>query len=169
MTVIMTRWSLASRAVCYTLTTLICLMSISFSTVSDADEMLHWKDAWVRSMPPGAQVSAAYGQLMNHGDRTVTLSTFSSEVSGNAEIHGVIADGDKRRMVQLESIDIAPHETLIFEPGGRHIMLLDIAAPPVEGGTVEICATSTFGTRICAQAPVKRQAPAAQDALTNHH
>ena len=149
--------------------TLMCLLSTGLSSLSHASEMLHWKDAWVRSMPPGAQVSAAYGLLMNHGDQTVTLSTVSSEISGTAEMHEVIADGDQRRMAELESIEIPPHETLIFEPGGRHIMLLDIAASPVEGETVEICAISVAGTRACTGAPVKRQAPVVVDTHANHH
>ena len=120
-------------------------------------------------MPPGAQVSAAYGMLMNHSDQTVTLSTVSSEISGSAQMHEVIADGDQRRMAELESIDIAPHETLIFEAGGRHIMLLDIAAPPIEGENVEICAVSAAGTRACTEAAVRRQSPVADDTQTGHH
>ena len=158
-----------SRGHCHAFTALICLLSVGLSSVSHADEILHWKDAWVRSMPPGAQVSAAYGMLMNHGDQTVTLSAVSSEISSTAEMHEVIADGDQRRMAELESIDIAPHQTLIFESGGRHIMLLDVAAPPVEGETIEICAVSAAGTRACTDALVRRQAPAAQDTHSNHH
>ena len=161
--------SLPSHAVCRALIALVYLILCSFSLTSKADELLHWKDAWVRSMPPGAQVSAAYGMLMNHSDTAVTLSAISSDISGSAEIHEVIADGDQRRMVRLTSIDIAPHETLILEPGGRHIMLLDIAAPPVEGDFVEICAISVAGTRACKQAPVRRQITTQQDTYTNHH
>ena len=142
---------------------------MGLSSLSYAEEMLHWKDAWVRSMPPGAQVSAAYGMLMNHSDQTVTVSTVSSDISGTAEMHEVIADGDQRRMAELDSIDVAPHEKLIFEPGGRHIMLLDIAATPVEGENVEICAVSAAGTRACIGAAVRRQAPAADDTHANHH
>ena len=153
----------------YAFTALVSLFSAGLSSLSYAEEMLHWKDAWVRSMPPGAQVSAAYGMLMNHSDQTVTLSTVSSEISGTAEMHEVIAEGDQRRMAELESIEIAPHETLIFEPGGRHIMLLDIAAPPVEGEAVEICAVSAAGTRACTEAAVRRQAPEAQESHANHH
>ena len=153
----------------YAFTALVCLFSAGFSSLPHASEMLHWKDAWVRSMPPGAQVSAAYGKLMNHSDQTVTLSTVSSDISGTAEMHEVIAEGDQRRMAELESIDIAPHETLIFEPGGRHIMLLDISAPPVEGENVEICAVSAAGTRACTESAVRRQAPAADNTHANHH
>ena len=90
-------------------------------------------------------------------------------MSATAEMHEVIADGDQRRMAELESIDIAPHQTLIFEPGGRHIMLLDVAAPPVEGETVEICAVSATGTRACTAALVRRQPPSEQDTHSNHH
>jgi len=165
----MMRRPLFSQGHCHAFTALICLLSVGLSSASHADEILHWKDAWVRSMPPGAQVSAAYGMLMNHGDQTVTLSAVSSEISSTAEMHEVIADGDQRRMAELESIDIAPHQTLIFESGGRHIMLLDIAAPPVEGETVEICAVSAAGTRACTEAAVKRQAPAEQDTHSSHH
>ena len=165
----MMRRPLFSRGQCHAFTALICLLSTGLSSASHAGEMLHWKDAWVRGMPPGAQVSAAYGMLMNHGDQTVTLSTVSSEISGTAEMHEVIAEGDQVHMAELESIDIAPHETLIFEPGGRHIMLLDIAAPPVEGETVEICAVSAAGTRACTAASVRRQAPEAQESHANHH
>ena len=162
------RRSLSSPKQGYVFTALMCLFSAGLSSLSHASEMLHWKDAWVRSMPPGAQVSAAYGMLMNHSDQTVTLSTVSSEISGTAEMHEVIADGDQRRMAELESIDIAPHKTLIFEPGGRHIMLLDIAAPPVVGENVKICAVSAAGTRACTEAAVRRQAPATVDTHANH-
>ena len=165
----MMRRPLFSRGQCHAFTALICLLSTGLSSASHAGEMLHWKDAWVRSMPPGAQVSAAYGMLMNHGDQTVTLSAVSSEISSTAEMHEVIADGDQRRMAELESIDIAPHQTLIFEPGGRHIMLLDISAPPIEGETVEICAVSAAGTRACTDASVRRQAPAEHDTHSSHH
>ena len=165
----MMRRPLSSPKQRYAFTALVCLFSAGLSSLPHASEMLHWKDAWVRSMPPGAQVSAAYGMLMNHSDQTVTLSTVSSEISGTAEMHEVIAEGNQRRMAELESIDIAPHRTLIFEPGGRHIMLLDIAAPPVEGENVEICAVSAAGTRACTEAVVRRQAPAADDTHANHH
>ena len=165
----MIRRPLSSSKQGHAFTVLVFLFSAGLSSLPNAAEMLHWKDAWVRSMPPGAQVSAAYGMLMNHSDQTVTLSTVSSEISGTAEMHEVIADGDQRRMAELESIDIAPHETLIFEPGGRHIMLLDITTPPVEGETVEICAVSAAGTRACTEAAVRRQATEAQESHADHH
>ena len=90
-------------------------------------------------------------------------------------------------MVQLDTTDIAPGASLVFEPGGRHIMLLGVAEPPAEGSQVEICAQSAAGTKVCAQATVSRQTPdehdthnhrnsqsshnadSSQDAHTDHH
>lgn len=169
MTLILTPWRASAALTCSLLGALIVLPLMSFSPPSQAGEVLHWKDAWVRSMPPAAQVTAAYGQLMNHGDETVTITGVSSTVGAEAQMHDVIADGDQRRMTPLTSVEIAPGETLTFQPGGRHIMLLGVVETPSEGSQVELCALSKLGHRACTQAPIERQAPAADDAHTGHH
>ena len=158
-----------TRRTGYRAVRLACLVAFTTVPFTHAQEMLHWKDVWVRGMPPGAQVTAAYGQLMNHGDHPVTLSGITSDVGTEAQMHDVIADGDQRRMVQLTLVEIAPHETLVFAPGGRHIMLLNVASPPPEGSRVEICAVSAVGSEACVQAPVQRQAPMDHSDHTGHH
>ena len=143
------------------------LMGLSCSSL--ADEMLHWRDAWVRSLPPGAAVTAAYGSLMNHGSDTVTIVNVTSTTGTEAQMHDVIADGDQRKMARLNSVDIAPGESLVFEPGGRHIMLLGITDAPEEGRDVALCAVSAMGTETCTRAPVTRQAPGETDPHGHHH
>ena len=159
----------SSAVICSVLSSLIMVALMSGSPPSQAGDALHWKDAWVRSMPPAAQVTAAYGQLMNHGDEMITITGVTSTVGGEAQMHDVIAEGDQRRMTPLTSVEIAPGETLTFQPGGRHIMLLDVVDPPLEGSQVELCALSELGNRACTQAPIERQAPATQNAHTGHH
>ena len=143
------------------------LMGLSFSSL--ADEMLHWRDAWVRSLPPGAAVAAAYGSLMNHGSDTVTIVNVTSKTGTEAQMHDVIADGDQRQMLRLISVDIAPGESLVFKPGGRHIMLLGITGAPEEGRDVALCAVSAMGTEACTRAPVTRQAPGETEPHGHHH
>ena len=142
------------------------LMGLSFSSL--ADEMLHWRDAWVRSLPPGVAVTAAYGSLMNHGSDTVTIVNVTSTTGTEAQMHDVIVDGDQRKMTQLNSVGIAPGESLVFEPGGRHIMLLGITEAPEEGSDLALCALSALGTEACTRAPVTRQAPG-ETAPQGHH
>ena len=143
------------------------LMGLSFSSL--ADEMLHWRDAWVRSLPPGAAVMAAYGSLMNHGSDTVTIVNVTSTTGTEAQMHDVIADGDQRKMTQLNSVDIAPGESLVFEPGGRHIMLLGVTDAPEEGSDLALCALSAMGTEACTRAPVTRRAPGETEPHGHHH
>ena len=147
------------------LTTVACLCG---AVTAQAAEMLHWKDVWVRSMPPGTQVTAAYGELMNHSNQTVTISKLTADLGSEAQMHDVIAEGDQRRMVQLEAANIAPGASLVFEPGGRHIMIIGVGESPAEGSRVDICALSTAGTRACTQAKVSRQAPGAHDSHDHH-
>lgn len=134
-----------------------------------AEEMLHWQGAWVRSLPPGAEVTAAYGTLMNHGAEVVSIANINSTLGNEAQMHDVLSEGDQRRMVQLPSIDIAPGESLVFQPGGRHIMLIGVTETPAEGSDIELCAESAAGTRACTQAKVRRQAPEHHDAHSGHH
>ena len=141
-------------------------MGLSFSSL--ADDMLHWRDAWVRSLPPGTAVTAAYGSLMNHGSDTVTIVNVTSTTGTEAQMHDVIADGDQRKMVRLSAVDIAPGESLVFEPGGRHIMLLGITDALEEGSDLALCALSALGTEACTRAPVTRQAPG-ETAPQGHH
>ena len=168
MTLTLTRRTSSART-CSLLGSLIVLPLMNFSSPSQAREVLHWKDAWVRSMPPAAQVTAAYGQLMNHGDEMVTITGITSTVGVEAQMHDVIAEGDQRRMTPLTSVEIAPGETLTFQPGGRHIMLLGVVETPSEGSQVELCALSKLGGQACTQAPIERQAPTTDDAHTGRH
>ena len=73
----------------YAFTVLVSLFAAGLSSLAYAQEMLHWKDAWIRSMPPGAQVSAAYGILMNHSDQTAPCrqKKRDQQYRGNARSH----------------------------------------------------------------------------------
>ena len=142
-------------------------MGLSFSSL--AGNMLHWRDAWVRSLPPGTTVTAAYGSLMNHGSDTVTIVNVTSTTGTAAQMHDVIANGDQRKMARLNAVDIAPGESLVFEPGGRHIMLLGITDTPEEGSDLALCALSALGTEACTRAPITRQAPGETEPHGHHH
>ena len=150
-------------------TGLLCAVAcLCGAMATQAEEMLHWKNVWVRGMPPGTQVTAAYGELMNHGDHTVTISAITADLGNEEQMHDVLAEGDQRRMVQMATADIAPGDSLVFEPGGQHIMLLGVSAAPAEGSSVEICALSEAGGKACTQAKVSRQAPGAHDSHDHH-
>lgn len=144
------------------------LLSWCFSLSALAEGLL-WENAWVRSMPPGTEVAAAYGRVTNQGDKTVVITAINSSVGEAAQIHDVIADGDQRRMVQLEAVSLAGGDSTEFKPGGQHIMLLGITAPLSEGSLVELCLLTANSAEHCASAPVQRKAPMPAAEPSGHH
>ena len=132
-------------------------------------EGLLWENAWVRSMPPGTEVAAAYGRITNQSDQTVIVKAISSSVGQAAQIHDVVADGDQRRMVQLNAVSLAVGESTEFKPGGQHIMLLGVTTPPPEGSLVELCLLTETKAEHCTSVPVQRQAPMPAIDTSGHH
>jgi len=138
-------------------------------SITAAEQSAHWEDAWVRSVPPGAAVAAAYGRLVHQGDEPVTITGVTSSLGAVAQMHDIIADGDQRRMVGVDASTVAPGEALVFSPGGRHIMLMEFEQAPAEGDEIELCAVTQDGDTICTMAPVRRNAPGSSHHDSGHH
>ncbi|WP_051062619.1 copper chaperone PCu(A)C [Ilumatobacter nonamiensis] len=87
-------------------------------------------DAWSRQPAEGQTTAAVYGVLTNDTDETVTAISATSSATDNVELHEVLmGDDDQMTMQEKEGgYEIAAGESLTFEPGGAHIMLLDIDA-----------------------------------------
>jgi copper(I)-binding protein len=82
--------------------------------------------AWARSMPAGFN-GAVYLEVENRGDAPIGLRVAESGVAKRVEMHETVRDGDMLRMVhQPEGVEVAAGSSLIFEPGGFHIMLFEL-------------------------------------------
>lgn len=110
---------------------------------------------WVRESIPGQAVTAAYPRIANAGDSICSLTAVSSEVAARVEIHQHLHSDGQMRMRKLDSLDIPPQGVQLFEPGGLHLMLMDLRRPLVQGESVAF----TFASRNCgdfsASLPVK--------------
>lgn len=122
--------------------------------------------AWVRAMPPGQRMTAAYLQLRNNAAETLTVVGVSSDI-GMASLHETRLEGGRSSMHAVDSLDIAAGEALAMEPGGLHIMLMGLEATPVEGDIVPICLQTSEG-EVCADAQVQRAAPEAHNSHDHH-
>jgi len=87
-------------------------------------------DAWSRQPAAGQSVSAAYGIVSNPGDVDVTVVSASSPISTQVELHETLVDDDgMMMMVEREQGFVVPAGgEFVFEPGGPHVMFLDIDA-----------------------------------------
>jgi copper(I)-binding protein len=97
---------------------------------------LHIAHPWSRATPPGAPVAAGYLVIENRGadaDRFIAVSA-SPEIAGRAEIHEMaVQDGVMRMRPLPRGVEIAPGMAAKFEPGGLHLMFLDLKRPLVKG------------------------------------
>jgi copper(I)-binding protein len=118
--------------VIYFLTTLF-LFSIAFATDSI---MVH--DAWVRSAPPNAKVLAAYMIIVNKSGEPRKLTAVSSSRFDKVEMHKTEMHGEMMKMIPQKELEILPGGTLVLEPGGYHLMLMEPKSVPQEGEEVDI-------------------------------
>lgn len=84
--------------------------------------------------PAGAN-GALYMDLTNEGDGDDELVGVRTDAAGAAEVHRTESGDDGlMRMVAVDGLEIPAGETVRFEPGGLHVMLLDVE--PLEVGDV---------------------------------
>lgn len=95
------------------------------------------EDAWVR-LPavPGRPAAAYFHIRVDLGP--ATLVRVDSPQAGRAEMHESMAHGGMATMAPLAKVTIPYDGAETFEPGGRHVMLYDLAPGVKAGGTMTL-------------------------------
>ncbi|WFE36068.1 copper chaperone PCu(A)C [Micromonospora sp. WMMD975] len=110
------------------------------ASASAAAGVLGISDPWVKAADKG--MTAAFGTLVNDGDADVTITKAATEVSP-MELHEMTMKDGKMVMQPKEGgIVVKAHSRATLEPGGDHLMLMNIAKP-VQAGD-ELSFTLTF-------------------------
>jgi copper(I)-binding protein len=112
-------------------------------------------DVWARESATATGNGAAYFTLENTSDKVDKLSSasVSSSFAKSAQIHETMMEGSPTTMdsmspsttvagsagmmamQEVDSVTIPAGGTVAFEPGGYHVMLIDLAAPLKAGDT----------------------------------
>ena len=101
--------------------------------------------AWARATPPGAVTGAGYLTITNNGAADDRLVSVTSSVAAVNEVHEMAMEGDRMMMRPLEEGLVIPaSETVVLQPGGFHLMFVQLVDGFVEGTTVPV--TLTFET-----------------------
>lgn len=115
---------------------------------------LQVESGWVRAMPPGQPVTGAFMVLVNQGDRERRLEGMSSPLAGRVELHRTVQQDDRMRMEAVTDLAIAPGESVTLEPGGLHLMLMDLQRPLKVGEQVPLLLRLDRGEQISFSLPV---------------
>lgn len=137
---------------------LLLLLSASAAVGAEACAPLIEKP-WVRSAPPGARSLAGYLVLRNPCDAPVEVLDVESRDFGMPMIHRTVEENGVSRMRPAGRLLLAPGESLRFEPGGLHLMLMRPLRPLAEGDVAGVRLVLADGRRVFAEFPVRRDAP----------
>ena len=104
--------------------------------VPAAAQVASVKDPWVRSTVARQKSTGAYMEIT--ASRAGRLLEASSSVAGTVEIHEMRMEKDVMRMRAIPSLDLPAGRPVALEPGGYHIMLMDLKLQIKDGDKVPI-------------------------------
>lgn len=125
-------------------------------------------DAWARATMPGQKVSGAYMQIRSDAD--ARLVGASSPAVPRVEVHEMKMDGDVMRMREVKAIELPKGKTVSLEPGGYHIMLMNLAKPIAAGEVIPLVLTvESGGKQQTVEVKAEARAPMGGGMPHNHH
>jgi copper(I)-binding protein len=140
-------------------------------------------DAWARTSPTVATRGAVYMTITNGADVDDALvgASVAADVAARTELHETVAveepmspstsadgdmsddgmgdDGELMEMREVDEIPVPAGGTATLEPGGYHVMLLDLAEPLVEGAVLEVTLEFERAGTVVVEAEVRADAP----------
>ena len=158
-------------------------VEVTGDEVPEAD--LEVTDAWARTSPAVATAGAVYLTITNDGDVDDALvgADVDPSVAASVEIHETVAveddemttetmamddemssdttamGGGMMEMRPVDEIAIPAGETVALEPGGYHVMLLDLAEPLEVGDSIEVTLAFEVAADLIVTAEVRDEAP----------
>ncbi|HTK56383.1 MAG TPA: copper chaperone PCu(A)C [Gemmatimonadales bacterium] len=90
------------------------------------------RDAFAFEAPSGG-TAAGYAVIVNGTDSADVLDSVSTPSARSATAHGTKQENGLVSMVPLNAPVIAAHDSLLFQPGGSHLMLEDLLGDLKDG------------------------------------
>lgn len=95
-------------------------------------------NSWSRPSPMQAGNGAVYMTLMNEGGQPDVLLSVETDVAEVVELHETKMEGDVMKMGPISSIEIPAGGSINLEPGGRHIMLINLKQQLTPGEKIKL-------------------------------
>ena len=124
---------------------------------------LNVEQAYVRGLPPTQKNTAAFFTLTNPGSEPLSVRAGSSSVAQLLEIHSHGQHNGMAGMRREDSVTLAAGQQLSFQPGGYHLMLINLTRPLRDGDRVQFSLIDDRGAEYQIEAPVRsvlKEAPA---------
>ncbi|MFM7045248.1 MAG: copper chaperone PCu(A)C [Ilumatobacteraceae bacterium] len=136
--------------------------------------------AWARTSPMDSANGAAYFTITSPADDALVAVSVDADVAARAELHEtVMSDGGmggdttmgggmgggttmpmgQMTMQEVDAVELPAGAAVALQPGGFHVMLLDLAGPLEIGDTITLTLALESGVTVDVDVPVLDEAP----------
>ena len=144
-------------------------LSLSTAVFAGAADEIVIHEPYVRLAPPNAQATGAFMVIRNAGAKDVKLVKAENPTSRLTELHTHINDKGVMRMRQVQDINVPAKGEAVLQPGGLHVMLIDMKAPLKEGDIVPMTLTFNDGSSKLVDIKVQKMMPAGMQMQHSKH
>ena len=107
---------------------------------------------------PNGDVAGMFGDVTNAGSEPVKLTGGAAEGVGMVQIHEYVKQGSKDVMQEVQGgLEVPAGGSVQLQPGGYHVMMMDVTADWQVGDTVPVTLDLSDGTSVTVQAEVKQR------------
>jgi copper(I)-binding protein len=121
---------------------------------------------WSRPTVSGMPIGVAYLSITNNGAHEDELIAAHKPAAARVEFHRTSVESGMARIRPSGALVVDPNATVTAEPGGLHLMLVDLKTPLVEGTSVPLVLTFRSAGDVTVQLLVERRDATARSA--NH-
>lgn len=117
------------------------------------------RDGWVRWLPMDMPMTAGFGRIENPCRTSVIIVAASSPRFGGISLHETRIDEGVSRMRAVPELSIPAGETVLLQPGGLHLMLMQPQSTLQQGETIQIDFALKDGGTLRGEMSVRAEAP----------
>jgi len=107
------------------------------------------------AVPATSDRTALYFTIENHSGEADALLAVGTDAAGRVELHRQVSSGGLMRMEPVAEIEVPSGGKATLEPGGLHVMLLDLRRPLAAGDELYLDLTFRSAGRVRARAEVR--------------
>lgn len=112
-------------------------------------------DAWIRESNPARNITSAFLTLSNPTGKAIVVTGVTSPAAKIVEMHEMKTVDGVMSMRRVETIIVPPRGSVRLEPGGTHLMLIDLVTQARAGTALPLTLKLNDGKEIAVSALVK--------------
>jgi copper(I)-binding protein len=122
---------------------------------------------WARNSPMNAKMGAAYMNITSADGDALVGASVDPSIAERVEIHAMMpVEGSSEEegmammeMVQIPQLDLPAGEAAVLEPGGYHVMFINIAEPFEIGQKIDLTLQFEEADDVTVEVEVMEEAP----------